>query len=284
MALTATEEALLRDLLAKQAQLIALANNETTITAKLGSTKATIDDLTAASNVTDADLMILRQGGVDKKLPVSVVKSDLVDLSSYAPIASPALTDTPTAPTAAAGTSTTQIATTAFVKAEAAAVATALSLPTGSLIYYAGSVAPAGYLEANGALLSRTTYAALFAAIGIIYHAGDGSTTFGLPDLRSEFIRGWDHGRGLDAGRLIGSWQGDAIRNITGEYKQYPFGLKSPSPKGAFASTTQDSSVAQQQGGASQGDGTVRFDASKVVPTANENRPRNVAALICIKY
>ena len=284
MALTATEEALLRDLLAKQAQLIALANNETTITAKLSFTKATIDDLTAATTVADADLMIVRQGGVDKKLPVSVVKSDLIDLSSYAPLASPALTGTPTAPTAAAGTSTTQIATTAFVKAEAAAVATALSLPTGSLIYYAGSVAPAGYLEANGALLSRTTYAALFAAIGIIYNAGDGSTTFGLPDLRSEFIRGFDNGRGIDAGRLIGSWQGDAIRNITGEYKQYPFGLKSPSPKGAFASTTQDSSVAQQQGGASQGDGTVRFDASKVVPTANENRPRNVAALICIKY
>ena len=279
MALTATEEALLRDLLAKQAQLIALANNETTITAKLSFTKATIDDLTAATTIADADLMIVRQGGVDKKLPVSVIKSDPVDLSPYAPLASPALTGTPTAPTAAAGTSTTQIATTAFAKAEAAA-----ALPAGSLIYYAGSVAPAGYLEANGALLSRTTYAALFAAIGIIYHAGDGSTTFGLPDLRSEFIRGFDNGRGIDAGRLIGSWQGDAIRNITGEYKQYPFGLKSPSPKGAFASTTQDSSVAQQQGGASQGDGTVRFDASKVVPTANENRPRNVAALICIKY
>ena len=139
-------------------------------------------------------------------------------------------------------------------------------------------------MEANGALLSRTTYAALFAAIGIIYHAGDGSTTFGLPDLRSEFIRGWDHGRGLDAGRLIGSWQGDAIRNITGEYKQYPFGLPQNSAKGAFASTTQDNSVAQQQGGAGQGAGTVRFDASLVVPTANENRPRNVAALICIKY
>lgn len=75
MALTATEEALLRDLLAKQAELIALANNETTITAKLGSTKATIDDLTAATTVADADLMIVRQNGVDKKLPVSVVSN-----------------------------------------------------------------------------------------------------------------------------------------------------------------------------------------------------------------
>ena len=123
MALTATEESLLRDLLAKQAELIALAHNETTITAKLGSTKATIDDLTAATTVADADLMIVRQNGVDKKLPVSLVKGDLVDLSSYAPNASPALTGTPTAPTATPGTNTTQIATTAFAKAEAAAVA-----------------------------------------------------------------------------------------------------------------------------------------------------------------
>ena len=132
MALTATEETLLRDLLAKQAQLIALANNETTITAKLGSTKATIDDLTAATTVADADLMIVRQNGVDKKLPVSVVKSDLVDLSSYAPLASPALTDVPTAPTAAAGTNTKQIATTEFVQGEKPADATQAEMEAGT--------------------------------------------------------------------------------------------------------------------------------------------------------
>lgn len=132
MALTATEEALLRDLLAKQAQLIALANNETTITAKLGSTKATIDDLTAATTVNDADLLIVRQGGVDKKLPVSAVKSDLVDLSSYAPKASPDLTGTPTAPTAAAGTNTKQIATTAFVQSEKPSDATQAEMEAGT--------------------------------------------------------------------------------------------------------------------------------------------------------
>lgn len=132
MAITATEEALLRDLLAKQAQLIALANNETTITAKLGSTKATIDDLTAATTVNDADLLIVRQGGVDKKLPVSAVKSDLVDLSSYAPKASPDLTGTPTAPTAAAGTNTKQIATTEFVQSEKPSDATQAEMETGT--------------------------------------------------------------------------------------------------------------------------------------------------------
>ena len=161
--------------------------------------------------------------------------------------------------------------------------ASALSLPTGSLIYYAGSVAPAGYLAANGALLSRTTYAALFAAIGIIYNAGDGSTTFGLPDLRGEFIRGWDNGRGIDAGRLIGSWQGDAIRNITGTFGGYTAN-NWDRRSGAFTSDLGTFTGPQVVDNLNEGQNTTTFDASKVVPTANENRPRNVAALICIKY
>ena len=161
MALTATEEALLRDLLEKQAELIALANNETTITAKLGSTKATIDDLTAATTVADADLMIVRQGGVDKKLPVSVIKSDPVDLSSYAPLASPALTGVPTAPTAAAGTNTTQIATTAFAKAEAAsaAVSFASSAENAAGTVEGKAVDPLGIREALNASGSAPIFA-----------------------------------------------------------------------------------------------------------------------------
>lgn len=66
----------------------------------------------------------------------------------------------------------------------------------GVIGFFAGSSAPSGYLKANGALVSRTTYATLFAAIGTTFGAGDGSTTFALPDLRGEFLRGWDDGRG----------------------------------------------------------------------------------------
>jgi microcystin-dependent protein len=66
---------------------------------------------------------------------------------------------------------------------------------------------PANYLKCNGALVSRTTYAALFTAIGTLYGAGDGSTTFALPDLRAEFVRGWDDGRGIDTSRAIGTAQ-----------------------------------------------------------------------------
>lgn len=77
----------------------------------------------------------------------------------------------------------------------------------GTIITFPVNVTPTGFLECNGALLSRTTYADLFAVIGTTYGVGDGSTTFAIPDLRGEFIRGWDNGRGVDDGRSFGSFQ-----------------------------------------------------------------------------
>ena len=62
--------------------------------------------------------------------------------------------------------------------------------PTGSYILFAGKTVPDGYLLCNGAAVSRTTYAKLFAVIGTTYGAGDGSTTFNLPDLNERFLQG----------------------------------------------------------------------------------------------
>lgn len=80
----------------------------------------------------------------------------------------------------------------------------------GQVGYFAMTSAPAGWLKANGAAVSRETYAALFAAIGTSFGVGDGSTTFNLPDLRGGFLRGWDDGRGVDDGRVFGSIQESA--------------------------------------------------------------------------
>lgn len=66
---------------------------------------------------------------------------------------------------------------------------------------------PTGWLKCNGAQISRTTYSALFAAIGTTYGSGNGSTTFHLPDFRGLFPRGFDDGRGIDSGRVFGSFQ-----------------------------------------------------------------------------
>ena len=96
--------------------------------------------------------------------------------------ASPALTGAPTAPTAAAGTNTTQIATTAFVLAN--------GVPTGGLIMWSTASAPSGFLLCDGSAVSRTTYAALFAVVGSTFGSGDGSTTFNLPNYTNRMPYG----------------------------------------------------------------------------------------------
>ena len=160
-------------------------------------------------------------------------------------------------------------------------------IPSGAVMYFAGQTAPAGWLKANGAAVSRTAYAALFAAIGTTYGTGDGRTTFNLPDLRGEFVRGWDDGRGIDSRRALGSAQSDAIRNITGKLDSGQnqaeqlfdnvitsgaFGKEQATKQWTFDSSARGDAVT-----------AVTFDASRVVPTANENRPRNIALLACIK-
>lgn len=82
----------------------------------------------------------------------------------------------------------------------------------GMVAAFAMSWAPAGWLKCNGAAVSRTTYARLFAVFGTYYGAGDGSTTFNLPEMRGMFPRGWDDGRGLDPGRVFGSHQSNQNR------------------------------------------------------------------------
>ena len=83
-------------------------------------------------------------------------------------------------------------------------------IPTGMIAPFAMSTAPTGWLECDGSAVSRTTYADLFTALSTTHGVGDGSTTFNIPDLRGEFIRGWDNGKGTDSGRTFASSQTDA--------------------------------------------------------------------------
>lgn len=88
------------------------------------------------------------------------------------------------------------------------APATANYIP-GHIYTWPTATAPTGTLECNGTTVSRSTYARLFSIIGVMYGAGDGSTTFNLPDFRGEFLRGWDHGRGVDPDRATRTSRGD---------------------------------------------------------------------------
>lgn len=150
---------------------------------------------------------------------------------------------------------------------------------TGKIAHFAMSSPPPGWLKANGAAVSRTTYANLFAAIGTTYGSGNGSTTFNLPDLRGVFVRGWDDGRGVDGGRGFGSTQDFAIQNITGQ-----FGIDDRALNTSITGPFYDAGGADTGSGYGGGGNIIGFDASRVVKTANETRPINVALLACIKY
>jgi len=154
---------------------------------------------------------------------------------------------------------------------------------TAVVLPFAFNSPPVGWLECDGAEISRITYSSLFTKIRTTYGNGDGSNTFNIPDLRGEFIRGWDNGRGLDSGRNIGSFQDDAGRNITGNIGAPRVDGSSITPNGAFAHV---SSAGNFSGGGGQMR-NVNFDASRIWTsnhTANEFRPKNKALMYCIKY
>ena len=119
--------------------------------------------------------------------PLKIVKGTEIDtefnniavaVATKADLLNPVFTGTPRAATAAVGTSTTQLATTAF--------AVLAGTPTASLLMWPTATPPAGFLMCNGQTVSRVTYAALFAIVGVVFGTGDGSTTFTLPDYRNK--------------------------------------------------------------------------------------------------
>jgi len=144
------------------------------------------------------------------------------------------------------------------------------STPAGMIAYFAQATPPSGWLKANGAELSRTNYAALFAVIGTTYGAGDGSTTFRLPDLRGEFVRTWDDGRGIDPGRTLGSAQMDAFEDHS--HSTTEAFLTNSGTAGTPGSVGRLGLLINAVTGANSG------------RTAAETRPRNVSLLGCIKY
>ena len=143
-------------------------------------------------------------------------------------------------------------------------------------IPYPLSTVPTGCLAMNGQRFDTRRYPKLAQK----YPSGQ------LPDLRGEFIRGWDNGRGVDAGRGLLSAQGDAIRNIIGEVNT-DNGWFFNTLVGAFYDSKEAYTNQQKQRTRAQvmpandvpglKKGYFGFDASRVVPTANENRPRNIA-------
>lgn len=135
----------------------------------------------------------------------------------------------------------------------------------GAVTAFAMNAPLRGWIVANGMAYSRSVFSELFAVIGTTFGAGDGSTTFNVPDLRGEFIRGFDSVGAVDPSRTFGSNQADEI-------KSHRHGLNTVS---VAAGTTAVAAI---------GETNVSPNNVTKYTGGTETRPRNVALLYCIKY
>lgn len=140
------------------------------------------------------------------------------------------------------------------------------AVPVGSIIPFPKAAVPPGYLELDGSVQSIATYPDLAAYLGTTFNTGgEPAGFFRLPESRGEFLRGWDHGRGVDAGRIPGSWQNDQLKS-----HNHGATLREAAAGGGFTTIyfngtqTNSTSYIQAEGGV-------------------ETRPRNLAVVWCIK-
>ena len=222
------------------------------------------DDVTAVADVAAdialaADNIVAIQGAAGNAA-AAAASAVAADASADAAAASAASISLPLA-VAQGGTGATDAA---GARANLGAAIASAGVPAGAVMSFATNSPPTGWLKANGATVSSTTYAALFAAIGSTFNVGGEPVgQFRLPDLRGEFVRGWDDGRGVDASRVFGSGQTDEFRSHTHTF------------------TNQQNNGS----GASAGSGFAgaQFSGNTGAAGGAETRPRNIALLACIK-
>ncbi|HDJ9686742.1 phage tail protein [Escherichia sp. MOD1-EC5350] len=140
------------------------------------------------------------------------------------------------------------------------------ALPVGVPVPWPSATPPTGWLKCNGAAFDKVKYPKL----AKVY------TTGKLPDLRGEFIRGWDDGRGVDSGRTLLSAQSDTLQNITGSFLDMTAGPNN-SAVGVFTSSVLTPNLASLATGGAYKQANYYFDASRVARTSAETRARNIA-------
>lgn len=159
-----------------------------------------------------------------------------------------------------------------YTKAEIESiVAQSSSLPVGSMVAFPRASVPPGFLEIDGSVQSIAAYPDLAAYLGTTFNKGDeGAGNFRLPESRGEFLRGWDHGRGINAGRALGSYELDELKSHAHEY---PFRL--------------GLATAATGGNATVPSNLIAGSPSTMPPTSasggTETRPRNLSVMWCIK-
>jgi hypothetical protein len=169
------------------------------------------------------------------------------------------------------------------------------SLVPGCIYTWPTETPPTGALECNGAAVSRSTYSRLYGILGTLYGPGNGSTTFNLPDLRGEIVRGWDHARSIDPDRTIRTDRGDGTTGDHVGTKQNgaagPISLSGAAFSGTFTPPIRDGSI----GGLARltiGDSGTEGSTTTITGTVNvsgnsgaaETRMRNVNMMHIIAY
>jgi hypothetical protein len=155
-------------------------------------------------------------------------------------------------------------------------------VPPGTVVAWGANNTPNGYIHCNGAAISRTLYADLFAAIGTTFGSGDGSSTFNVPDLRGEHIRGFDDGRGIDSGRGFGSFQNAMIprhRHQTRSWYLYGWGHAQVQGGSHFGWGTSGEYRYEPFG-----DNSTQYALDAPVAEGSELRVRTIALRYCIKF
>ena len=174
----------------------------------------------------------------------------------------------------------------------------ASGVPVGTILAHAANTPPTGFLECNGSNISRSTYATLFSAISTTFGVGDGSSTFALPDLRGQFIRGWANTGSTDASRVFGSTQTDQNKNhthttdstsLTGGIRKISEGFGAGgSATGVFTKTADGNNTITGSSSTSPVGG-VDFDGTHTHTISSsgggtEARPTNLALMYIIKF
>ena len=174
----------------------------------------------------------------------------------------------------------------------------ASGVPVGTILAHAANTPPTGFLECNGSNISRSTYATLFSTISTTFGVGDGSSTFALPDLRGQFIRGWANTGNTDASRVFGSTQTDQNKNhthttdstsLTGGIRKISEGfLAGGSATGVFTKTS-DGNNSITGSSSTSPVGGVDFDGTHTHTISSsgggtEARPTNLALMYIIKF
>ena len=165
-----------------------------------------------------------------------------------------------------------------YTKAEVEAlIAKASALPVGSIVAFPVDAPPPGFLELDNSVKSSATYPDLSAYLGGKFNKGDeGVGNFRLPEARGEFLRGWDHGRGVDFSRGIGDWQPDEVK----EHMHYLMAKYGGGTGTSIAATVQ-LGLSGQPDTNSKTQGVEALDGSAM--GGGETRPRNIAVMWCIK-